>query len=230
MSGMSDMASMSTMSMAGMGSMSSPTASAMASMAGMDHSGMDHSGTGMSHMAGMHMYFTTQFKDYPVLFSSLSASNKAQAFGIFVLLFAVAFFTRSLEFLRNYLEARVWRNPAYEAPCKPGAALSAPAAKSCCADDVASSTNEKFSDNAVDREQTNPPAELPLATRMFRDTIRLFLCVVPDILSYALMLAAMTYTLTYFFAIAVGSGVGRFAFERLSDRYRVSPGYFSSHC
>lgn len=230
MSGMSDMASMSTMSMndvasSAMGAMASPTASAMASMAGMDHSNM-----GLSHMAGMHMYFTTQFKDYPVLFSTLSASNKAQAFGIFVLLFAVAFFTRSLEFLRNYLEARVWRNPAYEAPCKPFVAPNAPAAKSCCGDDAASSTNEKTSDNAFEKVPSNSPADIPLGTKMFRDTIRLLLCVVPDIFSYALMLAAMTYTLTYFFAIAVGSGVGRFAFERLSDHYRVSPGYFSSHC
>lgn len=205
-------------------SMPSQTLSMMMHMH--NSSSMDHL-SGMSHMHSMNMYFTTLFKDYPVLFSKLSAHTKGQAFGIFVLLFIVAFLCRGLEFARNYLEARVWNNPAYQAQCHPPVDNVTGADKACC------TTKDRMDDSSSnDKEPLAAPSkpQIPLATSLFRDAIRLVLFVVPDIISYALMLAAMTYTLAYFFAVAVGSGVGRFAFQRLSDRLRVSPGYFSAHC
>ena len=42
-----------------------------------------------------------------------------------------------------------------------------------------------------------------------------------DLFGYTLMLAAMTYTLTYFFAVVIGSGVGRFVSERLMEKFRI---------
>ena len=54
-----------------------------------------------------------------------------------------------------------------------------------------------------------------------RDIIRLALCIIPDLLAYSLMLVAMTYTLTYFFAVVIGSGIGRFVSERTMEHFRL---------
>jgi len=229
-----------------LGMMSMPTG-----MASHDHlgSGMD---LDMDGMAAMHMYFTTQFKNYPVLFKLLSATTKAQAFGIFLLLFFVAFLNRGLEFARNYLEQVVWKNPAY-VECHTGEDTGISAIKSthsnaapadahaCCGAEEDSDGSIGKSDSTNSGVRSIQPIEgahhkerrnqLPLASRVFRDIIRLILCIVPDLFGYSLMLVAMTYTLTYFFAVVIGSGVGRFFFERLSDRMNLKPlNPFGLHC
>ncbi|KAK6458286.1 copper transport protein [Scheffersomyces xylosifermentans] len=229
--------------------MASATMSGMMSMstgmASHDHSDMD------MDMAPMHMYFTTQFKNYPVLFKSLSASTKAQAFGIFLLLFFIAFLNRGLEFVRNYLEQVVWKNPVY-VECHPGETgisaiksihSQAPQADAhaCCGGEEESDASIGKADSTTSGVRSVQPIEgdhrqertnqLPLASRVFRDIIRLILCIVPDLFGYSLMLVAMTYTLTYFFAVVIGSGVGRFFFERLSDRMNLKPlNPFGQHC
>lgn len=197
------------------------TATAMAGMDHLMHGMMDGGGMsansdmgGMDHdMMGMHMWFTTEFKDYPVLFKKLTALTKAEAFGIFVLLFVVAFIGRALEFLRTYLETRVWHNPVYVRTAAP-----------------AITAHHPFSDKdeeIVAAERTEVGLALlgaPLVVLLlFRDAVRLALLVLPELLSYALMLAVMTYTLTYFFAVVVGLGVGRFVFDKLSYRMGMKP-------
>lgn len=193
----------------------------------------------------MHMYFTTQYKNYPVLFLLLSAANGGQAFGIFLLLFVVAFLSRGLEFVRNYLEQVVWKNPIY-VESHPGQKQ-----QSHKEADVAVKLNiehhscwansEQSSIKADSTNTTTEPLEgqhsasrtnqLPLASRFFRDVIRLTLCILPDLFNYTLMLAAMSFSLVYFFAVVLGSGIGRFVFERSLERLNViPPSPFNTHC
>lgn len=221
--GSSSVASM-TMSMAT--SATSAMNMSMPTSSGMDM-GMD---MGMLHM---HMYFTTQYKDYPVLFESLKASNKGQAFGIFLFLFVIAFLTRGLEFVRNYLEQVVWKNPNY-IECHPSPAVPLPLetevnSGGCCGTKNDTSDNSIAKNSSLSIRENQQIEELinkngiPLASRLFRDLIRLILCILPDLFGFALMLAVMTFTLTYFFAVVLGLGLGRFFFERLTDHYCLKP-------
>ncbi|KAI5964529.1 CTR1 [Candida theae] len=236
-----DMGSMasSTMSMA-METMSSAmnSSSSSSGMGDMDHMGGDDS---MSHMAGMHMYFTREFKDYPVIFKSLSASTKGEAFGIFILLFFAAFFARFLEFVRNYLEEVVWQNKNYSefeagvvnhganlhaSPTAQAGVVTTGRAGACAGatsvDDESMDKNVSNDDVIVQSQESQSlNRNLPIASTIMRDAIRLVLCIVPDLFGYTLMLAAMTFTLTYFFAVVIGSGVGRFVSERLMEKFRI---------
>ncbi|KAG5357768.1 Copper transport protein [Yarrowia sp. B02] len=79
----------------------------------MDHSGMDHSSMGhdmggMDHGGhmGMNMWLTTSWKDYPVLFKTMTASTGGKAFAIFVALFFTGMFHRGLALLRQTMEAK----------------------------------------------------------------------------------------------------------------------------
>ncbi|CAK7891832.1 copper transport protein Ctr1p [[Candida] anglica] len=249
-----------TMTMAGMAA--STTMAAMASGTSTGMSAMDHGSGGMDHgmdMVGMNMYFTTKYNNYPVMFKSLSADSKAKAFGIFVLLFALGFFLRGCEFYRNYLEQRVWKNPAYVGSCPPvsralsnKAALQEKAASAnsggCCTttanesssinklshdiDDTISAGTGSETETQQQQQQQLPPRQLSLASSLFRDAIRLILCIIPDLFGYALMLAAMSFCLVYFFGVVLGLGVGRFVFEKLSDRtkLRAVTSGMNSHC
>lgn len=83
------------------------------SMGGMDHSmgGMDHGDGG--HM-GMNMWLTTEWKSYPVLFKTMTASTAGRAFAIFLALFFTGMFHRGLALLRQTLEAK-WAQKDKEA-------------------------------------------------------------------------------------------------------------------
>ncbi|KAM9917456.1 hypothetical protein OXX80_013261, partial [Metschnikowia pulcherrima] len=102
-----------------MGSMDMASATTSMDMSSMTHamatSTMDMSGHSMDMMS-MNMYLTSVYKDYPVLFKGLSASGPGQAFGIFLLFFFASFITKGFEFLKNYLESKVWNNPNYQIP------------------------------------------------------------------------------------------------------------------
>ncbi|KAG5419706.1 CTR1 [Candida metapsilosis] len=240
-----DMNNMGSSSMDMMGSMATTTMSmAMETMThAMNHTGSSDNNSssssmgdmgGMSDMASMHMYFTREFQDYPVIFKGLTASNKGEAFGIFVLLFVAAFFARFLEFIRNYLEEVVWQNDKYSEfeagvvnhsanlqPSTSAQAVAGVAGGRSIDDD---SLDKHVSNEAVNVQSQEPhpsKSKLPMASTIMRDAIRLVLCVVPDLFGYTLMLAAMTFTLTYFFAVVIGSGVGRFVSERLMEKFRI---------
>ncbi|ODV81811.1 Ctr-domain-containing protein [Suhomyces tanzawaensis NRRL Y-17324] len=231
-----------------MGSMAMATASSTMDMGAHHTSGMSmatstgmegmHMG-GMDGMDGMHMFFTTEFKNYPVLFSSLTASTKAQAFGIFVLFFFLAFVARGFEFLRMYLEQLVWKNPVY-VECHPGDeanVISPKETANCCGGDDSDDSIKKpnsavFRADSFEHDKRDATNNLlSMASRVYRDIIRLVLCILPDLFGYSLMLVAMTYTLVYFFAVVIGSGVGRFFFERLSDKLNIKASTsFGRHC
>lgn len=205
-------------------SMDSVAAAATSDM-DMSHMGHDMGGHDMSGMS-MHMFFTTQFKNYPVLFESLSADTKAQAFGIFVLLFFVAFIFRSFEFFKNYLEVKVWRNPVYFDLIEHK--YTAPSARSHSSIDSLDKNIVSADQRDLESTQLNsthsPSPALSYSSQIFRDIIRLVLLIVPEILGYALMLAVMSYTLAYFFAVAVGSGLGKFFFDKMSFKMGIKPG------
>lgn len=189
-------------------------------MASMTMSSAATSTMDMSHsmdMGGsMNMYLTSVYKDYPVLFSTLKASNGGQAFGIFVLVFFVSFLTKGLEFLKNYLEQKVWNNPNYVIPQQ------TTIIENCeCDDDFDKSDAE----NAIEsKTPTGTHTRLSLANVLVRDVIRLCLIFVVELFSYAMMLVAMTFSLVYFFAVVTGMTFGRFFFERLSDTIGIRPG------
>ncbi|CAK9440194.1 uncharacterized protein LODBEIA_P42940 [Lodderomyces beijingensis] len=207
--------------------MAMETASAAMDMAHAHETGSTESSSGM----GMHMWFTAEFKDYPVIFRSLAASTKGEAFGIFILLFVIAFLARLLEFVRNYLEEVVWHNPQYSEfdngvvnhsanlnPTQTQTQIGATRTSGDFSMDKTSGVNDEAHSQPT---VTNTKTNVGTASRVVRDAIRLALCIIPDLFGYTLMLAAMTYTLTYFFAVVVGSGVGRFTSERLTERFRL---------
>lgn len=219
----------------------------MGSMGSMSMGSMSSNSSDMT-MTGMNMYLTTDFMNYPVIFKGLQANTKAKAFGIFMLLFFIAFLLRGIEFLRLYLEQKVWKNPTYLGACAPlhtnelRASFNRsvdidPKAASCCAptktNDVDSDVKLAESSIEPDQAMAHNPHKLRLASSLFRDFIRLILCILPDMFSFALMLAAMTFCVTYFFGVVIGLGFGRFFFEKLSDHHNlraVTSGMGSTHC
>lgn len=181
----------------------------------MDMSSATDSSMDMSHMAMlMNMYLTKAYKDYPVLFSTLLASNGGQAFGLFLLFFVVSFLSKGLEFLKNYLEQKVWNNPNYLV------AQQTTIIENCDCDD----TDKEGSAVGEASTPTGTHRHLSLANTLVRDVIRLGLCFVIELFGYAMMLVVMTMSLVYFFAVVTGMAVGRFFFERLSDAMGVRPG------
>lgn len=196
-----DMA-MSTMSLA-LSTMS--MASSTASSSEMDMSSMSST--------SMNMYLTGVYKNYPVLFKTLTATNGGQAFGIFLLIFVVSFLSKGFEFLKIYLEQKVWKNPNYAVTQVTNIV------EECGCDDG------KLSEFQNDVESlTRSRNQLPLASVLVRDFIRLALCFIPELLSYAMMLVAMSFSLLYFFAVVIGMAFGRFFFERLCDNLSLRPG------
>lgn len=190
-----DMLALSTMIMA----------SSTASSAGMDMSSMSST--------SMNMYLTSVYKNYPVLFKTLTATNGGQAFGIFLLIFVVSFLSKGFEFLKIYLEQKVWKNPNY------AVTQITNIVEECGCDD------DKMSESQNDVESlTRSKNQLPLASVLIRDFIRLVLCFIPEMLSYAMMLVAMSFSLLYFFAVVTGMTFGRFFFERLCDNLSLRPG------
>lgn len=189
------------MNMPGMGSMS--TMSLMPSSSDM--------AMGMDMDMSMEMFFVKSYNNIPVLFSSLKANTGAKAFGIFVLLFLIGIFTRGVEFLRTYLEQRVWRNVSY-------------IGDTVLSEDDVTSKISSTSEKSIQSKHMNSSSTL------IRNFVRLVLCFVPEMFGFALMLAAMSFTPLYFFGAVAGLSVGRFIFERLSERVGLkvlSNGY---HC
>ncbi|TID30757.1 hypothetical protein CANINC_000673 [Pichia inconspicua] len=199
--------------------MSMPTATASSSMGnmnmgGMDMGGMDMGGMDMSgdHSMTMNMWLTTRYKNTPVVFKTLTASTGAKAFGIFCALFFSAFAFRGLMFLSSYLEQVVFHNYTNAILVE----------EECGCDDDTTDPESK---------PTVPKAALPRQlsfmeivkgmfilspTEIFQDIIRLLLAFTIVMFGYALMLAAMSFVLIYFFAICLGLAFGEMFFNRLA--------------
>lgn len=185
------------------------------------------------HMAGMHMYFTTHWKGYPIIFEKMYAVNGGQAFGIFLALFATGICIKGIEFLRNYLEQVVWKNPNYLDACMTLMACGTGVERSVEVNRIAltdKDTSSSNSTNGCDRNTNTMSLEnrshnwsQKFVSRLFRDFIRLLLCILPEMLGFALMLAAMSFTILYFFAVVLGLGFGRFCFEKIEDKMKIKP-------
>lgn len=164
----------------------------------------------MDHDMSMAMYFQKSYKDIPVIFETLKANTGGKAFGIFILLLFVGIATRGIEFLKNYLEQRVWKNENYVSHFEP--------------DTESDDKTDGVITQTVNTRKTNVPSSL------VKNFIRLVLCFIPEMLGFALMLAAMSFTPLYFFAVVAGLSIGRFIFERLSDRLKLRPVVNGFHC
>ena len=185
-------------------------------MSGMDMS-MGNSNSSSSMDMGMDMkmnyYLTRDFKDYPLLFKHLSADTKSKAFGIFVLLVVTAFIYKFLSFTSWCLEVhwfKKWNRQNKLATAESGRAAS----KNLENDD-------DFMSDDTYVIQTVP--KLPnLVTDIFKpsfndvshDFVRILITFSSTMLIYMLMLAAMSFVLTYVFAIITGLAFSEVFFNR----------------
>ncbi|KAH3900979.1 uncharacterized protein SCODWIG_01439 [Saccharomycodes ludwigii] len=193
---MSGMAmSMSGMDMSGMDmSATTDTSTATAtSMAGMDMSNSNSSSSSsMSMSMGMNEYLTPHFNGYPVLFQHLKGHTKRQAFGIFCLILAGAFVYKLCNCVLWYLEL-IWANKKQEKENK-----------------------EEMWANARRR---NIMIEFfhHSGYSLMQDFIRMILVFISTMFAYMLMLAAMSFVLTYVFAVITGIAL----FEVMFNRFKV---------
>lgn len=207
----------------------------------MDMSGMDM-GSDHSHHSdsmGMNMYFVTHYKDYPVMFRHLVAHGPGGAFGIFCVLFFGAFLLRGVSFLSLYLEQSVFKTQSANIN------IVIEEEDNCACDDADYSSNGKNSiepqeetvngiittttkRNTVIKKTTiknaaSQPKQRSVLAQLFaptwgevyKDIIRLVVYFVQAMLSFALMIAAMSYIILYFFAICLGIAFGEVFFNRL---------------
>lgn len=200
-----NMASSTSMNM-GSSSMSMAMSSSTATSDSMD---MDMS---------MNSYLTTHYDGYPVVFKTLKASSGGAAFGIFCVLFFTAFAFRGLTFLSAYVEQKVFRD------IKPfdlsendssATAQKTDMHESNRSTDVESDTNNRKKHCAKERSVIAKFFAVT-PTSLYRDFIRLIIAFVAAMFGYAIMLAAMSFVILYFFAIVLGLAFGEVFFFRLS--------------
>lgn len=199
---------MSGMSMQMMSTSTSSTAtsSTATSTSTMDMSGMDMDSGNDSTMS-MTMWMTTKYRDTPVFFRTLDAHSGAAAFGIFCVLFFCSFFFRGLIFLSSYLEQAVFHNYSNtiiveeDCDCSPDDDKQSPGPSTPAAPPFGEIIRKLF---------WMGPREL------MHDVIRLLLAFTIVMFGYAIMLAAMSFVILYFFAICLGLSFGEIFFNRLS--------------
>lgn len=189
--------------------MAMPASTASSAMGNMNMGGMDMSG---DNAMSMNMWLTTRYKNTPVVFKTLTASTGAKAFGIFCVLFFSAFAFRGLMFLSSYLEQAVFHNYTnaviVEEDCGCDDDLSDPESKPIA--------TQRTNPNHLTFLQIMKKMFLLSPTEIFQDVIRLLLAFTIVMFGYALMLAAMSFVLIYFFAICLGLAFGEMFFNRLA--------------
>lgn len=217
--------SSSTMDMSGMDMSSSATsATSSTDMSGMDMSSSTSSSTSTStstsdsmssmdmssdddYSMSMTMWMTTTYKGTPVFFRTLDANSPGAAFGIFCVVFFSSFFFRGLLFLSSYLEQAVFHNYANtivieeDCECAPSDKESPLAARTVKHPGFGTVIKKLF---------WMGPKEL------MHDIVRLLLSFTIVMFGYAIMLAAMSFVVLYFFAICLGLSFGEIFFNRLS--------------
>ncbi|CCH45103.1 Copper transport protein CTR1 [Wickerhamomyces ciferrii] len=195
--------------------MSSSTSSSMSGMDSMDGMDMDMS---------MNTFLTTKYSGYPVIFQTLKASNGASAFGIFCILFFTAFATRGLTFLGAYLQQKVFTPPK-----KFDLSENHNHTTTINKSDINESSNTVDTESNESHTQKHLKNRSVLAqflditpTSIYRDFIRLLLAFLSAMFGYALMLAAMTFIIPYFFAIILGLSFGEVFFFRLASIMEIN--------
>lgn len=217
-----------SMSMGGSSMNMATTTSAMATHV---HSAMSMSmptSSGASTMNMMHMnyYLTREYLHYPVLFEKLYANDKKGAFGIFVLILAACFVYKLLLFVNWTLEIHWFKK--WNKTRKVQTAMS-------IKEEVERDNNESVrnmdgydSDSTVYQDQNGYQLTSPLPTMpnlmfdifgpnivdLFHDFIRILLIFTSTMIIYMLMLAAMSFVLTYVFAVITGLACSEVFFNR----------------
>lgn len=192
------------MSMSGMDmSSTSATTSSTSTSSSSDMSGMD-----MSSDSSMTMWMTTTYKGTSVFFKTLDAHSSGAAFGIFCVLFFCSFFFRGLMFLSAYLEQAVFHNYSNTIIVE----------EDCACDPEDDKQSPQPSSGAI-----HPPFGTVLKKlcwmgprEFMHDIIRLLLSFTIVMFGYAIMLAAMSFVILYFFAICLGLSFGEIFFNRLA--------------
>ncbi|KAH3664052.1 hypothetical protein OGAPHI_004766 [Ogataea philodendri] len=189
-------------------SMMDMTATASSSMS-MD---MSSSTDSSMDMEGMNSYLVTSYNKYPVVFHTLRASSGGEAFGIFCVLFFSAVFLRGLFFLSAYLEQKVFHNLT-------NAVLIQELDNCACGpekDEEGTGNGGSVSVRSLGLAKIFKFTFFPGFGELKRDIIRLLIAFTATMFGYALMLAAMSFILLYFFAICLGIAFGEVFFNRLS--------------
>ena len=217
MSGMS----MGSSSMSGMSmSMSStPTSSAsaqttsdssMSGMSGMSSSdNSSSSGMDMDMSMGMNYYLTPTYKNYPVLFHHLHANNSGKAFGIFLLFVVAAFVYKLLLFVSWCLEVH-W----FKKWDKQNKYSTLPSANSKDEGKHYETENNFEIQGLPKLPNLLSDIFVPSLMDLFHDIIRAFLVFTSTMIIYMLMLATMSFVLTYVFAVITGLALSEVFFNR----------------
>lgn len=193
----SSMSSMSDMS--GMSGMSGTSSSDNSSSSGMD----------MDMNMGMNYYLTPTYKNYPVLFHHLHANNSGKAFGIFLLFVVAAFVYKLLLFISWCLEVH-W----FKKWDKKNKYCTLPSANA--KDEVKRYDTENNFEIQGLPKLPNLLSDIfvPSLVDLFHDIIRAFLVFTSTMIIYMLMLATMSFVLTYVFAVITGLALSEVFFNR----------------
>lgn len=183
-----------TMSMSTATSSASAVTTTSSGMSGM--SGMSSSSTSstMDMDMSMNYYLTSKWENYPVLFSKLKANTRGKLFGIFLLLIVAAFVYKATGFALWYLELK-WSKVSGDN-----------------SSDL--SEEEKLLKEKRGRSFVGE-IFLPSGYDFVKDAVRAVLVFWSTLLAYMLMLAAMSFVLTYIFGIVLGLALFEVFFNRI---------------
>ena len=192
---------------------STATSSSMGSMATDSSASSD-----MGSMA-MNSFLTPKYNNYPVLFDHLRANTKGEAFGIFVLIIAAAFAYKFLLFTSWCLEVK-WFKQWNPSAAKRAGSLSS-TGPSTDDDDASQLTAQNYTRDLEFQSQYLPKVPnlvkhvmSPSWHELLHDGVRLLLTFCSSMFIYMLMLVAMTFVLTYVFAVILGVSLAEIFFNR----------------
>lgn len=182
----------------------STSTSAMATSTGTSSMDMDS-----SSMAGMNSYLTRKYMNYPVLFEKLYASNKGEAFGIFLLIVVAAFVYKFLLFVSWYLELKWFKKAGVNEDAE---------------NEESTGKNVLYTVEDLELQKQFLPTSFgkfmfnvfaPSWIDFCHDLFRLIVTFCSTMIIYMLMLVAMTFVLSYVFAVILGLSLAEIFFNRI---------------
>lgn len=182
----------------------------------------------MNKMTMMSLTFTNSYIGKPVLFEGLRAGSGGEAFGIFCLIFVTGFVLRGLIFLYNYLEKNVWRESSLCVLKQSTSTAFGFTDEIITCDCSPRESMEKDFDsngNSVDQKCLLDESDSSFGFLLFtnwkdfeKDMVRLLLTFPIVLLSYCLMLVAMSFVTLYFFGVVLGISFSEVYFRRIEKR------------
>ncbi|CAL9736657.1 copper transport protein Ctr1p [Monosporozyma servazzii] len=192
----------------------------MAMSSGSSMDGMD----GMS--MGMNSYLTRKYFKYPVVFEKLYATNNSEAFGIFVLILVAAFAYKFLLFVNWTLEIHWFKK--WNKTRKRQNVISLKENTTNANVFIRSSADYDSDATEVYQDQNGLQLATPLPQLpnlmfdifapniidLMHDFIRICIIFTSTMIIYVLMLAAMSFILTYVFAVITGLSLSEVFYNR----------------